>query len=69
MLPTKITASPSTSVLAIKLAHTGGDGVAGALVLSLALLGLGGILLVAGQTLPGSLPAAPLREGLRVART
>jgi hypothetical protein len=42
-------ASPSTSVLGEKLAHTGGDGVAGALVLSLGLLAIGGVLVGYGQ--------------------
>ena len=51
---TKIDASPSTSVLATKLAHTGSPGVAGALVVSVALLGFGGLLLAAAQTVPAS---------------
>jgi hypothetical protein len=42
-------ASPSTSVLGEKLAHTGGDGVGGALVLSLGLLAIGGVLVGYGQ--------------------
>ena len=42
------------SVLGTKLAHTGNDGVAGALVLSVALLGLGGILVVGAQTVPAA---------------
>jgi hypothetical protein len=43
-------ATPSTSVLAVKLAHTGPDGTGGVLVLSVGLLALGGILVAAGQT-------------------
>lgn len=54
VLPTKIGASPSTSVLGLKLAHTGGAGVTGALVVSIALLGFGGVLLAAAQTVPAS---------------
>jgi hypothetical protein len=54
VLPTKITSEPSTSVLGTKLAHTGSEGVAGALSLSLALLGLGGILVVVAQTAPAA---------------
>jgi hypothetical protein len=48
------TPSPSTSVLGTKLAHTGNDDVAGALVLSLSLLALGGILVVGAQTVPAA---------------
>jgi hypothetical protein len=43
-------ASPSTSVLAVKLAHTGADGTGSTLVLSVGLLAVGGILVAAGQT-------------------
>ncbi len=43
-------ASPSTSVLAVKLARTGADGTGNALVLSIGLLGLGGVLVAAGQS-------------------
>jgi hypothetical protein len=43
-------ASPSTSVLAVKLAHTGADGTGSTLVLSVGLLAMGGILVAAGQT-------------------
>jgi hypothetical protein len=43
-------ASPSTSVLALKLAHTGPDGTENTLILSLGLLALGGILVAAGQS-------------------
>ena len=43
-------ASPSTSVLAVKLARTGADGTGNALVLSIGLLGLGGVLAAAGQS-------------------
>jgi LPXTG-motif cell wall-anchored protein len=39
-------------VLGTKLAHTGSDDVTGALVASVALLGLGAILLVGAQTVP-----------------
>ena len=46
------TAKPSTSVLGVKLAHTGSDDVTGALVASVALLGLGAILLLGAQTVP-----------------
>jgi hypothetical protein len=54
VLPTKLTASPSTSVLGVKLARTGSQGVGPALVLSVALLGLGGILVVGAQTVPAA---------------
>ncbi len=54
VLPTKLTASASTSVLGTKLAQTGGGNVGSALALSLALLGLGGILLVGAQTVPAA---------------
>jgi hypothetical protein len=43
-------ASPSTSVLAVKLARTGADGTGNALVLSIGMLGLGGVLVAAGQS-------------------
>jgi hypothetical protein len=43
-------ATPSTSVLAVTLAHTGSSGEAGTLVVSVGLLALGGILVAAGQT-------------------
>jgi hypothetical protein len=46
--------SPSTSVLGTKLAHTGSDDVTGALVLSLGLLALGGLLVVGAQTAPAA---------------
>jgi hypothetical protein len=46
--------SPSTSVLGTKLAHTGSDDVTGALVLSIGLLALGGILVVSSQTVPAA---------------
>jgi hypothetical protein len=36
--------------LAIKLARTGADGAGNALVLSVGLLGLGGVLIAAGQS-------------------
>jgi cell division septation protein DedD len=52
--PTKTHASASTSVLGVKLAKTGGPGVGPALVLSVALLGLGGILVVGAQTVPAA---------------
>jgi hypothetical protein len=42
-------ASPSTSVLAIKLARTGPDGTVNTFALSMTLLALGGILVAAGQ--------------------
>jgi hypothetical protein len=42
-------ASPATSVLGVKLAHTGADGTANALALSVGLLAVGGILIAAGQ--------------------
>jgi hypothetical protein len=54
VLPTTLTAEPSTSVLGTKLAHTGSGDVAGALVLSIALLGFGGVLVVAAQTVPAA---------------
>jgi len=41
-------------VLGTKLAQTGGGNVGSALALSLALLGLGGILLVGAQTVPAA---------------
>ena len=47
-------ASASTSVLGVKLAKTGGPGVGPALVLSVALIGLGGILVVGAQTVPAA---------------
>ena len=67
--------SPSTSVLAVKLARTGADGTQGALVLSVGLLALGGILMAAGQsnrpkrrhTGPGH-RSGPDRPGVRAAR-
>ena len=43
-------ASPATSVLGVKLAHTGASGEAGALMLSVGLLAVGGILVAVGQT-------------------
>jgi hypothetical protein len=43
-------ASPSTSVLGVKLAHTGADGTVNALALSVGLLAVGGILVAAGQS-------------------
>jgi len=49
-----VSPSTSTSVLGVKLAHTGSDDVTGALVLSLALLGLGAILVVSAQTVPAA---------------
>jgi LPXTG-motif cell wall-anchored protein len=49
-----VSPSTSTSVLGVKLAHTGSDDVSGALVLSLALLGLGAILVVSAQTVPAA---------------
>ena len=55
VLPTKIhrtdgTPSPSVSVLAVKLAHTGADGTVSTLAVSVGLLALGGILVAAGQS-------------------
>jgi len=47
-----VSPSSSTSVLGVKLAHTGPTDVTGALVVSLALLGLGSILVVGAQTVP-----------------
>jgi hypothetical protein len=47
-----VSPSTSTSVLGTKLAHTGAQDVTGALVVSLALLGLGSILVVGAQTVP-----------------
>jgi LPXTG-motif cell wall-anchored protein len=41
-------------VLGTKLAHTGSDDVTGALVLSVGLLALGGILVVSAQTVPAA---------------
>jgi hypothetical protein len=51
---TEETATPSTSVLAVTLAHTGGGGVGQTLVLSLALLALGGLMIIAGQRVPAT---------------
>ena len=55
VLPTRIhrtdgTPSPSASVLAVKLAHTGADGTVSTLAVSVGLLALGGILVAAGQS-------------------
>jgi hypothetical protein len=55
VLPTELTSSPAASVLPTELAHTGGgSGLGGTAIASLALLGLGALLVIIGRTIPAT---------------